>query len=120
MKVIYFIILRIPWVRNMQGLCRPIMLVVPWRSEVGNLLHIPAAWRPTWKSGLVICLHSSRVKDRDGAGYLRVLRIVVLSDRRAFCWEIWCVRILLVHVETFFFKIFNLSVTRTIWGDEDT
>ena len=89
MAVIYFITFIMPWVRNMQGILSPKLFGVPCLIGVGILLQNPEACRPTFNIGVVIFFQSLRVKERAGAGYLRVLRIVEWIERRAFCGDIW-------------------------------
>ena len=69
----------------MHGIWRPKLPMVPWRRGLGNVLHIPAACKPDLRRGLVIWFHSWRVRDNAGAGYLRVLMIVVCNDSSALC-----------------------------------
>ena len=101
MWVMYFMILAIPCVRYIQGMFNPRCWGVPCRMGRGILLQNPAAWRPILNRGVVISVQSCLVRESAGAGYLSVLRIVVLMERSAFWVEMWLVRILSVYCRTF-------------------
>ena len=86
---IYFINFIIPWVRNMQGMLRPRLFIVPCLRAVGSLLQNPAAGRPTFITGDIIFFQSLRGREREGAGYLSVLRMVECMESKAFWGEVW-------------------------------
>ena len=58
------------------------------------LLQNPAAWKPILYSGDVMWCQPLRVKKSPGAGYLRVLGMVVCIESKAFYGVIRFVRIL--------------------------
>ena len=68
----------------MQGMLRPRLFVVPCLRAIGSLLQNPAAGRPTFNIGAIIDFHSFRDREREGAGYFSVLRMVECMERRAF------------------------------------